>query len=251
MDSTALIDATATPIHELGGAFYFAPQTAATGERLGLDVFMFYCLGRGGVLGNVDADKVVDAFNWYKPSVVRSQWEEGRAIADPPAVAVAFLEAAHTYARRTFKETKALTAFCGVAERVVGAAPTGRWPLVDGYRRFELPDDCVARAFQLVVVLREMRGAAHSEAVDGLGITPVEAHYLNSADAFELYGYDADEVPVITDELVERRALAEDHTTELLVPAYAGLGDNSRVEFLDGIRQLAATADIDVEGVAD
>jgi hypothetical protein len=251
MQTTTLIDACATPIYELGGAFYFTPETAAVGERFGLDVFMLYCLGRGGVLGDVDVQSVIDAFIWYQPAVVTTQWEEGRALADPVDVAAAYVEAARAYARRTFKGTADLGRFCEAAAKVVAAAPHGRWALVDGYRRYELPDDRTARAFQLIVVLRELRGAAHGEAVAAVGISPSEAHYLSGADAFELYGYDVDDMPEVTDELVERRALAEDRTTELLVSSYEVLDDQGRDDFLEGVRELAAHADIAVEDVAD
>jgi hypothetical protein len=251
VDTTGLIDATAAPVYELGGAYCFADATAQRGERLGLDVFMFYCLGRGGVLGDVDAATVARAFLWFKPHLVETWWNEGRALADPATVATAYLEAAREYARSTFKVTETLAAFAESAARVVEAAPAGRWPLVDGYRRFALPDDVVARAFQLVVVLRELRGGAYGEAVQSLGITPAESHFLNSADAFELYGYESDDAPTVTDELVERRALAEDRTTELLVATYDVLDDDGRLAFLDGVRELASTADVDVEDVAD
>ena len=251
MDTTSLIDATAAPIAELGGAFYFADETAARGERLGLDVFMFYCLGRGGVLGDVDAATVADAFRWFKPSLVETWWTEGKAVADPRTTADAYLQAAHAYARRTFRATEGLGPFCAAAEQVVAAAPAGRWPLVDGYRHLALADDPVARAYQLVVVLRELRGGAYAESVAELGITPAESHYLMSPDAFELYGYEASEAPVVTDELVERCALAEDRATQLVVPCYGVLDDDARLAFLDGVRELAATADVDVEGVAD
>jgi len=251
MDTATLIDATASPVSQLGGAFYFTSETAAVAERLGLDVFMLYCLGRGGVLGDdVDVDKVVDAFRWFAPGLVRTLWQEGREITPPSKAAAAYLEAARDYARRTFAASPALEGFCPAAERVVAAAPTRRWPFVDGYRRFELAEDVVARAYQLVVVLREMRGAAHAEAVAELGLSPAEAHYLTSADQFELYGYDATDVPVVTEELVERRALAEDRTTDLLVGSYSVLDADGSGAFLEGVRELAATADIDVEDVA-
>jgi hypothetical protein len=250
VDATALIDATSETVHELGGAYCFTDATAARGERLGLDVFMFYCLGRGGVLGDVDAETVSDAFVWFKPSLIATWWDEGRAIANPTDVAVAYLDAAREYARRTFAESQVLGAFAAAAERVVVAAPSGRWALVDGYRRFELPADVVARAFQLLIVLRELRGGAYAESVRALDISPAESHYLNSADAFELYGYESDERPTVTDELVERRALAEDRATALLVPCYDVLDDDERLAFLDGVRELAATADVDVEDVA-
>ena len=84
MDTDGLIDATAAPIYELGGAYCFADATAPRGEALGLDVFMFYCLGRGGVLGDVDAATVaerlplVQAVRWST-----TWWDEGRAVGRP------------------------------------------------------------------------------------------------------------------------------------------------------------------------
>jgi len=249
MQTDVLIDATAETIYELGGAFYFADATAACGEELGLDVFMLYCLGRGGVLGDVDAHTVADALVWFKPSLVETLWYEGRKLADPVLVARRYLDAAHAYARSTFKASDVLDGFCAAASRVVEAAPTGRWPLVDGYRAFPLADDAVARAYQLVIVLRELRGGAYAEAVRALGISPAESHYLNSADSFELYGYETDEAPVVTDELVERRALAEDRATALLVPCYEPLDDAARGAFLEGVRELATEVDVAVEDV--
>ena len=251
MDPVTLIDATASPVTELGAAFAFAPSTALVAERLGLDVFMLYCLGRGGVLGDeATTDDVVAAFGGTTPQIVRAQWDEARAVALPSEVARAYLEAARSYARKNFAASPSLDGFCAAAKLVVDAAPFGRWPIVDGYRGFELPKDTVARAYQLVVVLKELRAAAHAEAVVALGVTDAEAHYLASEDYFELYGYDASGPPEVTDELVERRALAEDAATALLAPIYGVLDDEGAASFLEGVRELAATADVDVEDVS-
>ena len=166
MDTTGLIDATAAPIYELGGAYCFADATAQRGERLGpRRVHVLLPRSRRRPRRRRRGDGRATRSSWFKPHLVETWWNEGRAVADPATIAVAYLEAARDYARRTFKETDALRSFAAAAARVVDAAPSGRWPLVDGYRRFALPDDVVARAFQLVVVLRELRGGAYGEAV--------------------------------------------------------------------------------------
>ena len=213
---------------------------------------MFYCLGRGGVLGDVDAATVAERSSLVQAAPRRDVVGRGPC-GRGPHDRRGRLPRRRARLRATYVQDDRLARHVrrGRGERVVDAAPAGRWPLVDGYRRFALPDDVVARAFQLVIVLRELRGGAYGEAVTALGITPAESHYLNSADAFELYGYESDDAPVVTDELVERRALAEDRATELLVPTYDALDDDGRLAFLDGVRALAATADVDVEGVAD
>jgi hypothetical protein len=251
VDTATLVDATAAPVHELGGAYYFSPEALRAAEKLGLDVFMLHCLGRGGVLGDVDADRVAAALPWYQPAVVHVQWDEARALVEPGTAARAYLEAARSYARRAFVETDEIRAFSDAAQQVVDAVPTGTYALIDGYRTFEMPDDAVGRAYQQVVILRELRDAAHADASSTLGLTATEAHVLASEDAFELYGHGSEAAPVVTDELVERLALAEDATTELLVASYDVLDAASSHDFLEGVRSLAAHADVAVEGVAD
>ena len=75
---------TACPmINDLGHTFYFVPETAAQGEKLGLDVFEFYFMGRGGVLGDVESRVVTSAFGYFKPRLVDSMWNAGRAKVAP------------------------------------------------------------------------------------------------------------------------------------------------------------------------
>ena len=75
---------------------YFAPETVTVGEGLGLDVFTFYFLGRGGVLGNVPAEVVTHAFGYFKPSLVEQMWDAGRAKVDPGEAAAAYFGARRT-----------------------------------------------------------------------------------------------------------------------------------------------------------
>jgi hypothetical protein len=247
MDAATVIEATAVPVYELGEAYYFEPSTVAAAEALGLDVFMFYTLGRGGVLGNVDADSAAEAFIWHKPELVRFVWNEGSAIAEPTRVATAFLDAARAYARRTFKETDVLRKFADAAASVVDAAPRGRWPFVDGYRAFDVSEDARARAYQQLLVLREMRGAASGEAVAEVGLTPAEAHYLNSPEMFGLYGYVEDDAPDVSDELFERRAIAEERTSEILLASYEVLDDDGLSALYEGVAEMAKSARIDMD----
>ena len=51
--------------------------------------------------------------------------------------------------------------------------------------------------------------------------------------------------------LEQLERVVEDRTTELLVATYDVLDDDGRLAFLDGVRELASTADVDVEDVAD
>ena len=65
MRTQELIAATSPTIGAAGAAFYFHPMTLAKGKSLKLDGFRFYMLGRGGVLGDVEADVVASSFGYF------------------------------------------------------------------------------------------------------------------------------------------------------------------------------------------
>ena len=50
MTPEEIVAAASPKIGRIGSSYYFVPETAAQGEKLGLDVFEFYFLGRGGWL---------------------------------------------------------------------------------------------------------------------------------------------------------------------------------------------------------
>ena len=60
----------ARPIGALGAAFYFDPGTVEAAAALGINVYEFYGLGRGGVLGDVDVAMVQDAFHFFHPRTI-------------------------------------------------------------------------------------------------------------------------------------------------------------------------------------
>jgi len=72
--------AIAEPTGPVGAAFYFHPDTMARGKELGLDGFRFYALGRGGVLGDVEAGVVHSAFGYFNPSMVARLWDSAMAL---------------------------------------------------------------------------------------------------------------------------------------------------------------------------
>jgi hypothetical protein len=90
MAATALVNA-------LGG---LAISVAAA--ALGINVYEFYGLGRGGVLGDVDVATVRDAFYFFHPRTIDLLWRAARDKADPVEVARAHVAAAYAYADRTF-----------------------------------------------------------------------------------------------------------------------------------------------------
>jgi hypothetical protein len=240
MTPDELIAATAPAVHTLGSAYYFVPETLARGKELGLDGFRFYFLGRGGVLGDVEAPVVASAFGYFEPGLLKTMWDSGRQVAEPRQTSRAHLECAHRYGRARFGDVAELGDFCAAAEAVVAAANPAGLALFAGYVAEPLPDDLPARAMQLVAVLRELRGSAHLLAVVASGLSPKVAHYLRRPDDFALFGWSEDDVPAVTDEDHRALAGADVLTDRLLVSAYEVLDGAGRDSLSAGVERMEA-----------
>jgi hypothetical protein len=70
-------------IRDTGWAHYFAPATLARGGELGFDPLQFHVIGRGGVLGDVEASVVRSAFGYFNPAVIEKAWNGGRQVMAP------------------------------------------------------------------------------------------------------------------------------------------------------------------------
>jgi hypothetical protein len=238
-----LVRTTRPLIGQLGAAFYFTPSTTARGKELGIDGFRFYFVGRGGVLGDVEAEVVVSAFGYFRPELVTRMWDTARAVLDPRQAAREFLACCHAYGRAHYSGLAGLDGFCRAAETVVAAAPVAALALFAGIKAEPLPDDLPARAAQLVAVLREFRGSAHLVAVVASGLEPVTAHYIARPDMWTQFGYDEADAPVVTDADRAAREAAEELTDRLVRPAFAALDEEGRRTLVSGLEAMkAATA---------
>jgi hypothetical protein len=227
-------------IRDLGWAFYFVPETFATGAALGLDPVHFYFLGRGGVLGDVEAAVVTSAFGYFKPSLVEAVWNAGRQKVAPRDAGRAFLECAAAHGRRKLSAIEALPEFCAAADAVNGAAdPTGL-ALYAAAAAEPLVEDPPGRAMQLVSILRELRGSTHLLAVRAAGLDAKTAHFIRRPDDAAMFGWSDDDAPIITDEHRARLERADALTDELVLPAYAVLDDAGRRAFTTGLDAIEA-----------
>jgi hypothetical protein len=240
MTEEELVQAVAPKIGALGSAFYFVPETLAQGERLGLDPFRFYFLGRGGVLGDVSWQVVASAFGYFKPSLVEHMWETGRASVAPSVAGREHLECCRAFGRAKLGGVEGLEGFCEAAEAVAKAADPAGLALFAGIVAHPLPDDPPARAMQLVAVLRELRGSAHLVAVLASGLSPKVAHFLKRPDFFETFGWSADERPEPTEEDRRRLEAAEAVTDRLVLPAFSVLDAQARGRFLEVLDRIEA-----------
>lgn len=227
-------------IGPMGGAFMMSPSAGAAGQAIGLDFLQYYAVGRGGVLGAVDGKTAADAFFFFNPDLVSSTWGVGTAIKDPREVAAHYADACAAWGRENLSDVEGLDEFTKLAERVAQAAePTPSSSLFAGWRDMPLPDDAPGRAaIQLVLVLRELRGGAHVEAIKQVGLTPDEAVATNTPNMFQLFGWthempDAEPFKASCEE-------AERITDDLVAPAFAVLSDEERETFAKVLGAVAA-----------
>jgi hypothetical protein len=228
-----------TAIGELGGApWYFHPKTLAAGKEHNLDGFRLYFLGRGGVLGDVEAEVVASAFGYFNPALVEKLWNTAKERMAPRDAARLYLSCCHQFARDHFGDVEGLDAYCDAAEKVNAAIDPAGLALYAGIDSEPLPDDAPARALQLTAVLREARGSTHLLAVIASGLTPRIAHAIKRPTEGKEFGWD--DTPEPTADERARWQQAEDLTDRLLAPAFETLDDAERAALLTGLAGMKA-----------
>lgn len=234
MDTVALADLIADPIQVLGASFYFDPLTGTRGREHGLNIYEYYGLGRGGTLGNVELDDVIDAFTFFHPRVLERMWANEKA--DPTTVAADYVLAAYAFADRTFGDVdvQVLRDFAAAAHKVAGAVEGGRHHLVDGYKQYEVPTNLVHAAYLGCILMRELRGCVHIDAVNEVGLSALEACYLQDPGFFKAHGYVEDETPSVTPETAAKKVRAEELTSAMMAECFSVLDDEERQHLGDG-----------------
>ncbi|MDQ2708249.1 MAG: hypothetical protein M3Z25_11675 [Actinomycetota bacterium] len=239
----ALVCEAAPRIAAIGPGFYFTDETIAVGREHGLDGFRFYFLGRGGVLGDVEADVVTSAFGYFTPALVSRMWTTARERTSLSArdAGRLYLRCSQEFGRRHLSEVAGLAEFCAAAEQVNDAADRAGLALYAGTAAEPLVDDLPARAMQLNTVLREFRGSAHLVAILATpGITPRLAHGIRRPDFWTLFGYEERDLPVGTDAQRAALATADELTDAMVAPAFDVLDEARRVSLLDGLVAIEA-----------
>ena len=234
--------ATSKAIHDLGSTFMLHKETMArAGEHGYENPFGFYFAGRGGVLGEVDAEVVYAALGWFSPTVVRPMWESGVAVHGAKEAAVRYFAACAEWGRDHLRDVDGFDRFADLADRVVGSAETSGRPLFAGWVRQTRVSDGPGRAMQLVHVMREWRGANHLVATTSVGLSPVEALLCDPNGVIELYGW-TKPYPEMSDGLRRRRQEAEELTDRLCAPAFEALSGEERGEFAEIVPRMFAGA---------
>jgi hypothetical protein len=223
-------------IGSLGSAFYFDPDTLARGKELGLDGFRFYFLGRGGVLGDVEAPVVQSAFGYFAPATVDKIWNSARQRMSPRDAGRENLESARELGRKRLTGIEGLEAFCAAARAVDEAADPAALALYAGISAEPLCDDPPGQAMQLTATLREYRGSAHLAAVRASGLEPAVAHAIKRPDDVVSFGWT--EPIEITEDDRAKHVAAEALTDQMVVGAFAALDAEGAGHLSAGLRAI-------------
>lgn len=235
-----LVQTTSGPIGSTGSAFYFIPETLAVGKEHGLGGFQWYFLGRGGVLGDVEPSVVQAAFGYFHPALVAKVWNAAKEKVPARQAGHHYHVCAADFGRAKLAGVDGLGAFCDAAQAVAGAADPAGLSLFAGIAAEPLVDDLPGRAYQLVTVLRELRGSAHLVAVLASGLTAHKAHFIRRPNDYKSFGYDETTPPAITD--ADRAALvaADGLTDRLVLPAFSVLDSTGAAALAAGVAGVAA-----------
>jgi hypothetical protein len=230
MDALEAAAASANAVSYLTSRFMLDGNTYKRGAELGFAGLDFYITGRGGVLGDVDADVVAAAFAFFEPGHVRTQWEMGTAVMPAPKAAEAFAACGYTWAEQHVPDDLDASRLAELAARVAQGGRVACAPVFAEWRRLPAPDAPKAAAVHHMNSLRELRQQLHSACVLAQGLTPIEAVSVNSPAMAPLFGW-ADLAD--TAGLAEPMAAAEDATTRAIAHAYEVLTEAERAELVE------------------
>jgi hypothetical protein len=235
-DTVVAVDKT---IHDVGSAWMLDPETFHYGAEFGYEKALpFYFAGRGGVLGDVDADVVRAAMGYWHPGMVRKMWDRGIAVAGAAAAAHRYAQACARWAENHLDGLEHTDRFAELAEKVIAGVEVSGLPLFAAWRTAPLADGGPARVLQLVHVLREWRGAMHLVATTAARLGPLEAILTNEGvDQARFFGW-RDELPDCS-HLVDRHNRAQEMTDVLAAAGYEEtLTPEERAEFAELVAVL-------------
>jgi hypothetical protein len=234
--------AVGTFVSSLGGGFMISSRAKAFSKDNGLRAREAYVLGRGSVLGDVDADVVTAAFGFWPSDIVREAWDAARAVMSVEDARVGYSGACHAWGIARYDRFDEPARLCELLEWIVDGTDVAGLPLYAGWRAVQLPDDPRARLAQLMHLLREHRGGMHLLAVVASGLTPLQAVLSGPGGVgnASFFGWEEPFEDVSGHALA--RSEAEALTDRLVSPAYDVLGHDERVEMLSLLQDAARSA---------
>ncbi len=230
MDALATAIATAAPVSQVGSHFMLDGNTYKRGAELGFEGLDFYITGRGGVLGNVDADVVSAAFTFFEPGQVRTLWDQGTAVMPSADAAREFAACCAAWAEAHVPDDLDAERLAALAGRVVDEARPACAPVFAGWRALPIPEPAKAHAVHQMNALRELRLGLHGAAVVASGLSPLEALSVRTPQMAPIFGWA--ELADVTG-LQDLWEGAEERTNHAIAHAFEALDDGERVELVE------------------
>ncbi|MGA8252597.1 MAG: hypothetical protein WB989_18760 [Mycobacterium sp.] len=140
-------------------------------------------------------------------------------------------------------DSATLGAFTDAVGALVATVPWGSWPLFDGYRSAPAAPTAAARAYRAAILLRELRGGVHIDAVKGAGLSPAAACQFNrdrDLDNFKRHGFAEEDLVEYTPEIEAQKAAAEAATTAQMAALFAPLSQTQLEAIVAGTNALVA-----------
>ncbi len=221
MTPLELVQAVSPTLGSAGASFYFHPATLERGKAAGLDGFRMYALGRGGVLGDVEAAVVTSAFGYFNPGLVAKIWNSAKEVMAPREAGRLYMECCADHGRSHLAAVEGLDAFNAAAEKVIAAVDLSALALFAAIAAEPKVDDAPGRAMQNVAILRELRGSVHLVAIAAKGLSAEMAHRIKRPSDVEMFGWATGVEP--SDEDRAKWDAAETLTDELLCAPWSVL----------------------------
>jgi hypothetical protein len=232
--------AVAEPVGHFGTVWMMEPATFALGGEHGFGIFDFYFCGRAGVVEGIDAAGAHQAMAIFPFEIVEVNWAAGIARQPLADTAQLWWDACAQAGRRHLPDDAASARIAELAGKVAAAADATDKPIFAAWRDQPAPDDAPAAAAFHLNSLRELRGAAHVNALEAEGIPALEALVYKSGPEFAMMFGHQPPLPEVTEELKARWEVAEEATNAEMAPAFAALDEDEREELVE---LLATTLD--------
>ena len=232
-EGAAYAAAVAPLLASVGGGFMISRQAKLFTKDNGLRGRQGYVIGRGSVLGDVDADVVTAAFGFWPADVIRDAWDGAREVLDVATARDRYAEVCRAWGREHLEGLADADRLAELLGWVVDGCEVVGLPLFAGWRAVPLPDDGLGRAMQLLHVLREHRGGTHLLAVIASGLAPLQAILAGAGGSGNAAFYGFEEPFESAGHLATARAEAEALTDRLVAPAYDVLSHDERLELLE------------------
>lgn len=228
------VRALAAPAGDVGGRWMLDREVLGPCKGFGYpNGYAYYFAGRGGVLGDVDADVVGSAFGFFEPSLVRKMWDAGVAVEGARAAAARYGAACAQWGRSRLDGFDGAARVADLIRHIVDSLDSAGLALFAGWRSEPRPDDPAGLAYFMMYVLRELRGGAHIAAVVVTGIAPRDAMLISGGEGrTQQFGW-PEPFPDVS-HLVELRTETEALTDQIMIRFFdQALNADESAELLD------------------